>query len=76
MNEELTKTINEQYQVGNSIQAIARTHHIEVADVLKAIGQAEMLEVESVGDLVDSSEVDPYTTIKPFEKHRAKFTTN
>lgn len=77
MNEELHKKINEHYQLGQgSIQDIARVYNLSVEQVLEAIGQTEMLEVESVGDLVDARELEPGTPIVASKKHRAKYTTN
>lgn len=77
MNEELRKKINEHYQLGQgSIQDIARVYNLDVADVLEAIGQTELLEVESVGDLVDARELEPGTPLMASKKHRANFTTN
>ena len=76
MDAELRKKINEHYQLGQgSIQDIARVYHLEVNTVLEELGLTDMLEVESVGDLVDRSEVDPDVVLNPYKKHRAKYTT-
>lgn len=77
MDKELHAKINEHYQLGQgSIQDIARVYKLEVADVLEAIGQTELLEVESVGDLVDARELEPGTQLVQSKIHRAHFTTN
>ena len=76
MDDELIKTINEQYQVGNSIQAIARTHRLEVTEVIQALRLNELLEVDSVGDLIDAKELKAGEELVPYTKHRAKYTTN
>lgn len=75
--ETLHKKINEHYQLGDgSIQDIARTYRLEVDEVLHILKLDDILEVESVGDMVDASEVDPGTVINRGKKQRAKFTTN
>lgn len=77
MDEELRAKINEHYQLGQgSIQDIARVYRLDVADVLEVIGQTELLEVESVGDMVDAKELEPGTPIIHSKVHRANFTTN
>ena len=77
MDAETRKKIQEHYQLGQgSIQDIARVYRLDVSEVLDVIGQNELLEVESVGDLVDESELDPGTQINRGKRHRANFTTN
>lgn len=77
MDAETRKKIQEHYQLGQgSIQDLARVYRVEVSAVLDVLGLNDLLEVESVGDLVDASEVDPNTTINSGKIHKAKFTTN
>ncbi len=76
MDDETRKVINEQYQLGNSIQTIARTHRYEVEEICDVLGLNDLLVVETVGDLVDSSELDPGTVISGSKKHRVPYSTN
>lgn len=77
MDDDLRKKLNEHYQLGQgSIQDLARVYRLDVNEVLDALGLHDMLTVESVGDLVDASELDPDTHINPYKRHRAKYTTN
>lgn len=77
MDEELRKKVNEHYQLGQgSIQDIARVYRLDVNDVLDALKLNDVLEVESVGDMVDESEVDPGTVINHGKRHRARYSTN
>lgn len=69
--------VYEHYQLGQgSIQDIARVYKLEVEEVLEVIGQMEVTTIDDVGDLVDSSELDPGTQVNTSKKHRAKYTTN
>lgn len=77
MDTELRKKINEHYQLGQgSIQDIARVYRLSVEEVLGVLGLNDLLEVESVGDLVDRSEVDVDTVISRSKKHKATYSTN
>lgn len=77
MDNELKKKINEHYQLGQgSIQDIARVYRLDVSEVLQAIGQDELVEVDGIGDLVDSQEAGPDVQLSAGKKHQATFTTN
>lgn len=77
MDEELVAKIKQHYQLGQgSIQDIARVYRLTVDEVLRIIGQEEMLEVESIGDLIDEDEAGPNATINRSKIHRATYTTN
>lgn len=77
MDDELKAKIKQHYNLGQgSIQDIARVYRLDVEEVLEVLGQDDLLQVESVGDLVDASEVDPGTILNSSKRHRVHFTTN
>lgn len=60
LDKETTDKIKDHYLKGQgSIQDIARVYRVEVGQVLHIIGQDEMLNVESGGDMIDSTEAGP-----------------
>lgn len=77
MDETLKKKINEHYQLGQgSIQDIARTYRLSVEEVLEVIGQADIITVEGMGDLIGPEEVGEEATIVPSKTYKAQFSTN
>lgn len=60
-----------------SIQDIARVYNRSVQDVLRIIGQDELLEVPTQGDLIDQSEAGPEVRINPLgNSARNNYTTD
>lgn len=81
MYQELTpakrKKIVETYQTTNrSIQDIARIMGYSVDQVLEAVGEGHLAEVESGGDMIDQSEAGPNAELNPPESIKVPFTTN
>jgi len=76
MDDKLKKKINDHYQKGEgSIQQIAIFYRLSVPEVLKAIGQDEMLTVHEQGDLIDQSEAGPQAEIVQEKVHTVPYTT-
>lgn len=60
-----------------SIQDLARVYHVSVEHVLEIIGQKDMSEVLTQGDLIDQSEAGPEVTVNPYgNPAKAKYTTD
>lgn len=76
MDAELKKTINDHYQKGNSIQAIARSYRLTVEEVLDMIGQGEMKSVTIQGDMIDLEEAGPGAQIVTEKTFNVPYTTN
>ena len=60
-----------------SIQDIARVYRLSVEEVLKMIGQDEMLEIPMAGDQIDQAEAGPEVRVNPIgNSARNNFTTD
>jgi hypothetical protein len=77
MNEDDKQKIIDHYQKGQgSIQDIARVYRYSVQEVLQVLGMTDLLEVETQGDMVDSSEVGPDVPLEYSKKHNINFTSD
>lgn len=71
---DLEKKVMDHYQKGEgSLQQIAIFYKIPVERVLQIIGQEEMLEVETQGDLVDANEVGPEVQLHHSKKFKVPY---
>lgn len=59
-----------------SIQDIARVYRLDVAEVLTIIGETDILEVQTTGDLIDPSELQPGQSVNPSTPHRVTYTSD
>jgi hypothetical protein len=77
MNAKDKQKIIDHYQKGQgSIQDIARVYRYTVQEVLQVLGMTDLLEVETQGDLVDSSEVGPGIQLEQSKIHGVSYTTD
>ena len=70
----ISDKIKEDYINGLSPLQCALKHNVEIADVLEAINQQEMLYVQIVGDQIDSA--GPGVPLNPGTKQKINYTKN